>query len=232
MRDASGRHYEVAFENWLIENHVQYVKADEHARPGPAGASVKNFDFLLYPRPGRRVIAEVKGRTFRGTALARRTGLECWVTQDDLASLHTWQQALGPDHEAIFVFAYRVLRSNSKWHVSYERRLDIVPGYNGLVYVDRDTRAVMRVTLEAQDIPSDFPVQQAGTTLDYDYAEISGQRYILPLRAVVRMRAGKFLSKNEVEFRMYRKFGAEAIIKFETPEPLPEEKINEQPPKP
>ncbi len=130
------------------------------------------------------------------------------------------------------VFAYRVLRSNSKWHVSYERRLDIVPGYNGLVYVDRDTRAVMRVTLEAQDIPSDFPVQQAGTTLDYDYAEISGQRYILPLRAVVRMRAGKFLSKNEVEFRMYRKFGAEAIIKFETPEPLPEEKINEQPPKP
>jgi len=33
----------------------------------------------------------------------------------------------------------------------------------------------------------------------------------------MRMRSGKFLSKNEVEFRMYRKFGAEAIIKFETP---------------
>jgi hypothetical protein len=31
---------------------------------------------------------------------------------------------------------------------------------------------------------------------------------------------------------MYRKFGAEATIKFDTPEPLPEEKINEQPPKP
>ena len=46
------------------------------------------------------------------------------------------------------------------------------------------------------------------------------------------MRAGKFLSKNEVEFRMYRKFGAEAIIKFETPEPLPPDKINEQPVKP
>jgi hypothetical protein len=90
----------------------------------------------------------------------------------------------------------------------------------------------MRISLEAQDIPPDFPVQQAGTTLDYDYAEIGGQQYILPLRAVVRMRSSKFLSKNEVEFRMYRKFGAEATIKFDTPEPLPEDKINEQPPKP
>jgi hypothetical protein len=130
------------------------------------------------------------------------------------------------------VFAYRVLQSRSKWHVSYERRLDIVPAYSGLVYVDRDTGAVMRITLEAQDIPPSFPVQQAGTVLDYDYAEISGVQYILPLRAVVRMRAGRFLSKNEVEFRMYRKFGAEAIIKYETPEPLPEDKIQEQPPKP
>jgi hypothetical protein len=30
---------------------------------------------------------------------------------------------------------------------------------------------------------------------------------------------------------MYRKFGAEATIKFETPEPLPAEKTDEQPPK-
>jgi len=130
------------------------------------------------------------------------------------------------------VFAYRVLKSRSKWHVIWERREDIVPGYTGLVYVDRDNFVVMRISLEAQDIPADFPIQQAGTTLDYDFAEIGGQQYILPLRAVMRMRSGKFLSKNEVEFRMYRKFGAEAIIKFETPEPLPEEKINEQPPKP
>lgn len=130
------------------------------------------------------------------------------------------------------VFAYRVLQSRSKWHISYERRLDIVPAYSGLVYVDQDTHAVMRISLEAQDIPASFPVQQAGTVLDYDFAEISGTQYILPLRAVVRMRTSKFLSKNEVEFRMYRKFGAEATIKFETPDALPEEKINEQPPKP
>ncbi len=39
------------------------------------------------------------------------------------------------------------------------------------------------------------------------------------------------LAKNEVEFRLYRKFAAEAVVTFETPEPLPEEKTKEQPPK-
>jgi hypothetical protein len=53
----------------------------------------------------------------------------------------------------------------------------------------------------------------------------------LPLKVTVRSRAGKLLTKNEIEFRMYRKFGAEATIKFDTPEPLPEDKTTEQPPK-
>ncbi len=130
------------------------------------------------------------------------------------------------------VYNYRVRQSRSKWHVVYEHQQDIVPGYTGLVYVDRDSHAVMRISMDAQDIPTSFPIQQAGSVLDYDYAEISGGQFILPLRAVVRLRASKHLSKNEVEFRMYRKFGAEATIKFETPEPLPADKINEQPPKP
>ncbi len=46
------------------------------------------------------------------------------------------------------------------------------------------------------------------------------------------MRQGKFLVKNEVKFRMYRKFAAEATVTFDTPEPLPEEKTKEQPPVP
>jgi hypothetical protein len=110
MRNLSGRHYEAAFESWLVEHRVTYVKADEHERPGSAGKSVKNFDFLVYPGRDRKIIVEVKGRTFTGTALAGRSGLECWVTRDDIEGLHLWREALGPDHEVVFVFAYRVAR--------------------------------------------------------------------------------------------------------------------------
>lgn len=130
------------------------------------------------------------------------------------------------------VFTYRVAQPRSKWSISYQRQQSIIAGYQGLLYVDADTHMVMRITLEAVDIPPGFPVQQAATKLDYDYVKIGQGEHMLPLRAEVRMREGKFLVKNEVEFRMYRMFGAEAVIKFETPEPLPEEMTQEQPAKP
>jgi hypothetical protein len=130
------------------------------------------------------------------------------------------------------VFTYRVSQPRSKWSIDYQRKMQVTPGYRGLIYVDRDTLMVMRITLEAIDMPPSFPIQQASTMMDYDYASIAEREYMLPLKAVVRMREGKYLVKNEVEFRMYRKFAAEATITFDTPEPLPEEKLTEQPPTP
>ncbi|HZT30645.1 MAG TPA: hypothetical protein VFA33_12210 [Bryobacteraceae bacterium] len=129
------------------------------------------------------------------------------------------------------VFEYRVAQPNSEWSISYgeDRSLRVMPGYHGLVYVERDTNMVLRVTLEAEDIPPSFPVQQAATTLDYDYSKIGDRSFLLPLKAVVRMRSGKYLSRNDVEFRMYRKFSADATVTFDTPPPLPEDK--EQPAK-
>ncbi len=110
MRDSAANHYERAFESWLIDHQVEYVRADEHQRIGTARQTVKNFDFLLYAPLGRRIVVEVKGRTFAGTSLAGLKGLECWVTRDDVRGLGAWAKALGPGHEAAFVFAYRAAR--------------------------------------------------------------------------------------------------------------------------
>ena len=128
------------------------------------------------------------------------------------------------------VYSYFVRKDKSKWVISYERKLRTVPAYRGLIYVDRDTELVTRIVLEAVDIPPSFPVQQARTVLDYDFVEIAGRPYMLPLKFEMRMRQGRMLVKNEVEFRMYRKFGAEAVIKFDTPDELPDEMFAEEPP--
>lgn len=125
------------------------------------------------------------------------------------------------------VFAYKVPQDTSQWSIVYEKTHAIKPGYKGFIYVDRNTLAVMRITLEADNMPFSFPVQQAITTLDYDFQKIAGADYVVPLKAVVRMRAGKLLVKNESEFRNYNRFGAEATITF-TPEPLSDEQLNEQ----
>jgi len=128
------------------------------------------------------------------------------------------------------VYTYRVAQARSKWRVTYEKSDDIVPGYHGLVYVDQENASVLRITLEA-DLPPSFPVQQVSDTLDYDLAPIGSREYMLPLKAVMRSRHGKMLAKNDVEFRLYRRFSAEAEIKYDTPDPLPEDKTQEQPPK-
>jgi len=108
MRDFSPNHYERAFENWLIDNRIQYVAVDEHKKTAFGRSKIKSFDFLLYPPGGQIIIAEVKGRLFKGTTFAKLTGLECWVTAEDIDGLAEWQQVFGPDHLAVFVFAYRV----------------------------------------------------------------------------------------------------------------------------
>jgi hypothetical protein len=144
-----------------------------------------------------------------------------------------WERWATLRKRGAYVFNYRVTQTRSEWHVTYEskaNRNDIVPAYHGLIFVDRDTLSVMRIT-QISELPASFPIQQADTTLDYDLAGISGREYMLPIKSVTRMREGKFLTKNDLEFRLYRKFTAEAEVKFDTPEPLPEEKTKEEPAK-
>jgi hypothetical protein len=123
------------------------------------------------------------------------------------------------------VFSYRVAQPYSKWSILYQRTQQVTPGYRGLVYVDRDTTMVMRVTLEAEDIPVSFPVQAASQVLDYDFAKIADQEYLVPIKSVMRMREARLVVKNETEFRLYRKFGADSIIKsvdFDNLPPMPD----------
>lgn len=139
-----------------------------------------------------------------------------------------WQRWATLRGKRMHVFAYRVPQAYSKWSIVWEKTDRVVPAYHGLIFVDRDALTIMRVTLEAEDIPPSFPIQKARTILDYDWQEIAGKQYVLPLRASVSMRAGKLLTRNDVEFRLYKRFGAEATITL-TPDPLPESQLTEQP---
>lgn len=142
---------------------------------------------------------------------------------------------LGWDHWATlrgrraYVFSYRVDSFHSQWHINYENTQTIIAGYQGLLYVDKDTHMVLRITFQAVEIPTSFPVQEATTVLDYDYVKIGERDFLLPLKAVVRMRHDKLLTKNDVEFRLYRKFSADAVVTFDTPPPLSEDQTIEQP---
>ena len=127
------------------------------------------------------------------------------------------------------VYSYRVAQPNSKFTINYMRTQEVTVAYSGLVYVDRNTEMILKVTQEGENIPPAFPIQKVTGALDYDYTRIGEQTHLLPIKAEVRMRHDRLLTRNIVEFHLYRKFGAEASITFDTPEALPEEKTKEQP---
>jgi hypothetical protein len=108
VKTSCPNHYEQAFEAWLIENRIRYIAVDEHKRAAFGRLKTKSFDFLLYPRNQKIIIAELKGRKFKGTGLAKLAGFECWVTTDDIDGLAGWQQIFGQGHTAVFVFAYAI----------------------------------------------------------------------------------------------------------------------------
>lgn len=128
-----------------------------------------------------------------------------------------------------YVFAYDIDRETSKFHITeVETKRDIIPAYRGLIYVDQDTKTVTRITLDPYDIPADFPIREAHETLDYDFQKIGDGDFMLPLKAELMMRS-RYLTKNDIEFRMYRKFETGSTIKFDTPDPLPEDQTTETP---
>jgi len=97
------------------------------------------------------------------------------------------------------------------------------------VEVDPATHAVMRVTSEAQDVPEGFPVRTVEDVLDYDYTDLSGHTFLLPLKARIDASFVDALHRIDEEFRLYRKYSAESEIKFDTEAlaPLPDDKTKE-----
>ena len=108
MKNFHLNHYERAFGNWLIDNRVRYIAVDEQKRAAFGRATIKSFDYLIYPSGEPVIVAEVKGRKFRGSSFARLAGFECWVTTDDIEGLASWEEVFGPGHTAAFIFAYQI----------------------------------------------------------------------------------------------------------------------------
>ena len=136
--------------------------------------------------------------------------------------------------QRVMEFSYKISQERSQYHLVVDNNRSIITAYHGIVAVDPNTHVVLRVSVIAENIPADFPVKSAEDILDYDYQDISGNTFLLPLKATVTANLGDYLSRNDKEFRIYRKYSADAVIKYDTeetgpPPPLEENKTKETP---
>jgi hypothetical protein len=128
--------------------------------------------------------------------------------------------AIGPQRVA--VFAYRMTAARARYAVNFvlnDQRYSAIAGRRGLVFVDPDSGAALRITSEADDLPAAFPVQKLSSTLDYAAIDIAGRTFLLPRAAEVEMHAGTYLTRNAIEFQSYHKYDAATALSFDPPAP-------------
>ena len=114
------------------------------------------------------------------------------------------------------VYDFDVPRARSSWTVRLPGQF-IVPAYKGSVWLDKQKANVLRIEMQARDIPEEFPLVSVETTVDYDYISLgTPAKYLLPVRAEVLTcrRGSSECERNTIEFRNYHKFAGESTIKF------------------
>ncbi len=159
-----------------------------------------------------------------------KTGAEksgSWSTGEFATKL---QDVLSPATDATFfrraesrianrtavVYDFTVRQQNSHWHIVAEKST-YRPGYKGSLWIDKETHRVLRIEQQTLSLPAEFPYDKAESVLDYDFVRLDKDMYLLPVSSenLVCQRGTNSCTRNEINFRNYRRFAAESDIKFE-----------------
>lgn len=122
---------------------------------------------------------------------------------------------------ATWMYGFDVPRERSHWRVEAPSQL-YYPAIRGTIWIDKETSRVLRVEMQARNIPVLFPFDTVESATDYDYVRLSTpEPYLLPVDAEVLscIRGSSNCARNKIEFRNYRKFGTESTITFDTKVP-------------
>lgn len=141
----------------------------------------------------------------------------------------TWERWGTLRGRKTYVFNFRVLQRNSEYSVADQSsgRQGIF-GYHGLLYADVESKMIMRIKLDLDGLEN-FPINAVAEDLNYDMVDISGVPFVLPFKAEITSRSGRYATRNEIEFRRYSRFTAAAKIIFDVPDEIPQEQLEEQP---
>jgi hypothetical protein len=113
------------------------------------------------------------------------------------------------------IYDFKVRRANSL--ITLTDRTSgkkVVAGYNGSIWIDTETKRVLRIETSNDNIPAGFPITLSENAVEYEWTTIAGERYLLPIHAevLIGVDAKKYYTRNVIEFRNYRRFEAKIKI--------------------
>jgi len=126
-----------------------------------------------------------------------------------------WTRAATLNKLKVDVIAFRVPQVHG-YGLNGTRGSLRVP-FEGFVYADAQTHAVIRLQLKCVMIPPDFEMQNFDLTLDYKATRVAGHEAILPSHFVLHYRdfADDRQHSDDGQFSAYLQFASSADIEFD-----------------
>ena len=193
----------------------------------PAGGTMRPLDTIrlevlysdhheLYASPGDRGFSDNQPVEFVGSGLIGNGHFALFlsgiVTEHGPSYEYKGEELLAGRRLARYEF--RVPVSLSGQTITLEEGSGTV-GTKGSFWADPATYEIVRIAMQAEEIPPTLPVVEFVTTIDYAHTNLAGQDFLLPQSADYRM--VKFSgeeSRNHIEFTHCRLYGAESAISF------------------
>src|SRR5215468_128414 len=157
-------------------------------------------------RPVTRPLEDVKGAYSTGDFASGLASLF------DLESKTVFKPAgkeqLG--NRRTLLYDFTVPKESSKLVLKAEGVDPLIVGYSGTVWIDVETKKVLRIDQAIDDLPKSHPVTHSESSVDYDIIKLRGLDvdFLLPIRAefIIADRRQKRYFRNLIHFKFYRKF--------------------------
>jgi hypothetical protein len=125
-----------------------------------------------------------------------------------------WDRTAKLRGRTVWVFRFRVPQAAGMPIIAKGTGQEIVVPYDGEVFVDVQSREVLRLTSRVE-IPHGFPLVEAERELDYEPVEIAGKIFTLPLHAAVRMEDNTYSYVNTIDFKKYQRYATTSTIHYD-----------------
>jgi hypothetical protein len=111
------------------------------------------------------------------------------------------------------VYDFQVPGESSHWRLSAGSQA-VTSAYTGSVWVDPNTARVLRIEMQARNIPSDFPIDAVESAIDYSFVLVGEKSFLLPVHAesLGCQRGSSYCSHNTIDFRNYHEFKGDIKI--------------------
>jgi hypothetical protein len=140
----------------------------------------------------------------------------------------SWDRMAQLRGHSVYVFAFQVPQEAGIRMFHEESGQDIVAPYTGMIFVNADTKEVIRITIHVE-LPPKFSVKAAEAMVDYKPITIAGKDFTLPFHSEVRMTYDSHKFVNRIDYKAYRKFVAHATLRLDDDANVPTPAMNGAP---